>query len=164
MSKFIFFWKETEFPYGIFSQWAISKFEVNGKVYSCAEQYMMAEKARLFQDKEIEEQIMSATTPNQFKNLGRKVKNFNQEIWDQKAYDIVVRGNYEKFRQNEHLLKALKSTQSKVLVEASPYDKIWGIGMESNDLRAKCPEHWDGQNLLGKALMDVRNEFLYIMF
>ena len=164
MTDFIFFWKDTERPYGVFSQWAISKFVIDDKVYSCAEQYMMAEKARLFKDTEIENKIMSATTPTQFKQLGRKVKNFNQEVWDKNAYDIVVRGNYEKFKQNEYLLNILKSTESKVLVEASPYDKIWGIGMKADDYRAKYPRYWNGKNLLGKALVDVRSEFNYIMF
>ena len=159
MNKFIFFWKEKEKPYGVFSQWAISKFEVNGKVYSCAEQYMMAEKARLFNDTETEDKIMFEIIPERIKYLGRKVKNFNQEIWDKNAYDIVVRGNYEKFRQNKYLLKILKSTQSKILVEASPYDKIWGIGMKADDFRALDSRYWEGQNLLGKVLMDVRNEF-----
>ena len=164
MNDFIFFWKSAEKPYGVFSQLAICKFEIDGKVYSCSEQYMMAEKARLFKDTETENKIMSAITPAHLKNLGQKVKNFNQEIWDKNAYDIVVKGNYEKFKQNKYLQNILLSTESKVLVEASPYDEIWGIGMEANDYRAMHPKYWNGKNLLGKALVDVRNEFNYIMF
>ena len=119
---------------------------------------MMAEKAKLFNDSEIEEQIMLSESPKDIKSLGRKVKNFDQEIWNKNAYDIVVKGNYEKFKQNEHLLDILKSTESCVLVEASPYDKIWGIGLKSTDSRAKDPNQWKGKNLLGKALMDVRSK------
>ena len=158
MLALLFFWEKTEEPYGVLSQWFNSEFIIDDVKYSCAEQFMMAEKAKLFYDSEIEKQIMLSESPKDIKSLGRKVKNFDQEIWNKNAYDIVVKGNYEKFKQNEHLLDILKSTESCVLVEASPYDKIWGIGLKSTDSRAKDPNQWKGKNLLGKALMDVRSK------
>jgi ribA/ribD-fused uncharacterized protein len=122
------------------------------------EQYMMAEKARLFGDTEIEEKIMNCNNPNEIKGLGRKVRGFDEEIWNKVKYSIVVNGNYDKFMQNEKLKAYLLSTEDKILVEASPYDNVWGIQMSENDEDIKNPELWRGENLLGFALMEVRNE------
>jgi ribA/ribD-fused uncharacterized protein len=118
----------------------------------------MAGKARLFNDHEILEQILKAETPNQAKSLGRKVRNFDPKIWNENKYEIVKQGNFLKFSQNEKFKEFLLSTDDTILVEASPYDKIWGIGMLETNAKAKDPTQWNGENLLGFALMEVRDE------
>ena len=101
--------------------------------------------------------MLTASTPKQAKALGRKVKGFNEDVWAANCREIVTRGNVEKFRQNELPLGFLLSTAGTVLVEASHYDRIWGIGMRQDDPRAMDPSDWQGSNLLGFALMDVRS-------
>lgn len=159
--KFLFFWGHTvkdEITKSCFSQWFTGKFEENGIVYKTAEHYMMAGKARLFNDAEILGKILQASTPNQVKALGRKVKNFDPNVWNEHKYEIVKQGNLLKFSQNNKYKDFLLSTGDKILVEASPYDTIWGIGMLETDSRAENPLLWDGKNLLGFALMEVRDE------
>lgn len=159
--KFLFFWGHTvkdEITKSCFSQWFTGKFEENGIVYKTAEHYMMAGKARLFNDPEILEKIVQASTPNQVKALGRKVKNFDPKVWNEHKYEIVKQGNLLKFSQNQKYKDFLLSTNDKILVEASPYDTIWGIGMLETDSRAENPLLWNGENLLGFALMEVRDE------
>ncbi len=159
--KFLFFWGHTAkdiVTKSCFSQWFPGKFEENGITYKTAEHYMMAGKARLFNDPETEEEILKANTPNQAKSLGRKVKNFDPKIWDTHKYEIVTQGNLLKFSQNQKFKEFLLSTGDKTLVEASPYDRIWGIGMLETDNRAENPLLWNGENLLGFALMEVRDE------
>jgi len=158
--KFLFFWGHSakdEITKSCFSQWFPFKFEENGISYKTAEHYMMAGKAKLFNDEEILEKILNAGSPNQAKSLGRKVKNFDAKIWDDHKYEIVKQGNLLKFSQNEKFKEFLLSTNNKILVEASPYDKIWGIGMLESDSRAENPLLWNGENLLGFALMEVRD-------
>ena len=121
---------------------------------------MMAEKARLFNDKEVEEKIMECEYPKKIKALGRTVKNFNEDIWNDNKYDIVLRGNYAKFSQNEELKKFIINTKNRVLVEASPYDSIWGIKMSYEDNNIENPHCWQGKNLLGFALMEVRDKLI----
>lgn len=159
--NFLFFWGHTvkdEITKACFSQWFPFEFEENGIVYRTAEHYMMAGKAKLFNDQEVLEQILQAETPNQAKSLGRKVKNFDPNIWDEHKYEIVKQGNLLKFSQNEKFKEFLLSTNDKILVEASPYDKIWGIGMLESNPKAEHPSQWNGENLLGFALMEVRDE------
>lgn len=159
--KFLFFWGHTlkeEITKACFSQWFICEFEENGIIYKTAEHYMMAEKARLCNDNEIIEEILNAETPNEAKSLGRKVKNFDPQLWDEHKYYIVKKGNFLKFSQNQKLKEFILSTNDDVLVEASPYDRIWGIGVLETDPKAKNPEQWNGENLLGFALMEVRDE------
>ncbi|SDI68392.1 NADAR family protein [Chryseobacterium jejuense] len=159
--KFLFFWGHTvkdEITKSCFSQWFTGKFEEDGIVYKTAEHYMMAGKARLFNDAEILEKIVQAPTPNQVKALGRKVKNFDPKVWNEHKYEIVKQGNLLKFSQNNKYKDFLLSTGDKILVEASPYDTIWGIGMLETDSRAENPLLWNGENLLGFALMEVRDE------
>lgn len=159
--KFLFFWGHTvkdEITKSCFSQWFTGKFEENGIVYKTAEHYMMAGKARLFNDAEILEKILQASTPNQVKALGKKVKNFDPNVWNEHKYEIVKQGNLLKFSQNNKYKDFLLSTGDKILVEASPYDTIWGIGMLETDPRAENPLLWNGENLLGFALMEVRDE------
>jgi len=158
--KFLLFWghqKSEQISKSCLSQWYESKFEVNGIKYHTAEHYMMAEKALLFEDKQIYEQIINSAKPGKVKELGRRVRNFNQGIWEENRFEIVVRGNFYKFRQNKELSRFLKNTNDRVLVEASPVDGIWGIGLAQNDENAKIPYFWNGLNLLGYALMETRD-------
>ena len=119
---------------------------------------MMAGKAELFGDQEIREQILKCSDPKQIKTLGRKVRNFDQVVWDKFKYAIVLNGNWCKFSQNRPLREFLLSTGDSVLVEASPYDNIWGIRLSASSPDAQNPLKWRGQNLLGFALMEVRDE------
>lgn len=158
--ELLFFWghtKKDEMTKACFSQWFPAQFEENKVIYTTAEHYMMAEKARLFNDDEVLEKILTAEAPNNAKSLGRKVKNFDMEIWDQHKYEIVKKGNFLKFSQNEALKEFLLSTDNKIIVEASPYDAIWGIGMLETDPDVQNPLLWKGENLLGFALMEIRD-------
>lgn len=118
---------------------------------------MMAGKARLFKDQGILEQILIAKHPDQAKKLGRKVRNFDQKTWEANRYAIVLEGNVAKFEQNEALQTYLKNTKDSIMVEASPYDKIWGIGMKKDNPKAQNMDTWNGLNLLGFVLMEVRD-------
>ena len=152
-AEFVMFWK----PPNPFGQWTISPFEIDGLNYVCAEQYMMAEKARLFGDYEISQQIMATESPREQKKLGKKVSGFKDEVWNAERSNIVVRGNIAKFSQNELLREKLLETGELRMVEASPLDKIWGIGLAANDPKAYDPNSWRGLNLLGNALEKVRD-------
>jgi len=136
----------------------MSSFKVDGIEYKSAEHFMMAKKAELFEDFEIMNQIIKANSPADVKKLGREVKNYNDAIWLENRYEIVKTGNFYKFSQNPELQKFLSSTGEKVLVEASPVDAIWGIGLASDHKNANNPKEWKGLNLLGFALMEVRDE------
>ncbi|MGK0291262.1 MAG: ribA/ribD-fused uncharacterized protein [bacterium] len=159
--KYVFFWGHTP-PHdrstnkSCFSQWFEASFEVDGIFYRTAEHFMMAKKAELFNDQENLQKILNAKHPKAAKRLGRKVKDFSAEIWDQNCFDFVVQGNLAKFSQNKQLKDFLLSTKNRVLVEASSYDKIWGIGLQEDHPHAESPEKWQGLNLLGFALMKVR--------
>ena len=118
---------------------------------------MMAEKARLFNDEKSLEKIVNAKSPAEAKKLGRKIVNFDQQSWENARYQIVVKGNYFKFTQNKELENYLLSTKKRVIVEASPVDPIWGIGLDSKSEFAIIPSIWRGLNLLGFALMEVRD-------
>nr|WP_244895202.1 NADAR family protein [Gilliamella apis] len=109
-----------------FSQWYPSRFEIDNIYYPTAEHYMMAEKARLFGDKQILSKILTANSPGLAKALGRQVKGFIPKIWDEHCFNIVINGNYAKFSQNSKLTDFILSTKQRILVEASPVDKIWG--------------------------------------
>lgn len=161
--KFLFFWghqksKDGTITKTCFSQWWISPFVVNEVVYKTAEHWMMAKKAELFNDLEMLEAIIAVKSPAEAKALGRNVKNFDATVWDEKRYEIVVEGNFHKFSQNEELKDFLLNTGSRTLVEASPVDKIWGIGLSADDVKAENPLRWNGLNLLGFALMEVRDQ------
>lgn len=162
--KYIYFWGHQPTHDGsisktCFSQWWLADFKVDEIIYPSAEHWMMAEKARLFNDEEILAKILKAQTPGEAKKLGRKVRNFQQDIWTSKCYKIVVEGNIHKFGQNPALKHFLLNTQDRILVEASPYDAIWGIGMHKNDKNINDPGKWLGSNLLGFALMETRDHF-----
>ncbi|MFG6368911.1 MAG: NADAR family protein [Lachnospiraceae bacterium] len=142
---------------GCLSQWYPSSFFSIVTTYCCMEQYMMAYKAELFGDNEIKNQILSCRDPKKIKALGQKVRNFDEVVWGKIKYSIVLNGNYMKFSQNPKLKDFLLKTGDKILVEASPYDNIWGIKMEESNQFAQNPLKWRGQNLLGFALMEVRD-------
>lgn len=139
------------------SQWYASPFEMNDVKYSCAEQYMMAEKARLFGDDEALDSIFKAYHPNQMKLIGKKVKNFNEEVWSREKIKIVKIGNMAKFSQNPKLKRYLLGTGSKILVKTNRYDSIWGIGLAKDDDDIENPLKWKGKNLLGFILMNIRD-------
>ncbi|MEZ4381608.1 MAG: NADAR family protein [Nannocystaceae bacterium] len=148
----VLFWQ----PPGIYGQWTRSDFTVDGVDYMCGEQFMMAEKARLFGDAEVRAQILATESPREHKALGRKVRGFDQGTWERARLDIVVRGNTAKFTQDDALRAALVATGDKIMVEASPLDRIWGVGLRADDPRVHDPQQWRGLNLLGEALMQVR--------
>ena len=152
--KFTFFWR------GPFSQWTSSPFEVDGIWFNCAEQFMMAEKARLFSDTDTLVKIMAATSPKEQKRLGREVQGFDKEKWDAQAREIVYRGNYAKYKQNDDLRAELFATAGTTLVEASPVDKIWGIGLAADDDDAQDRSTWRGLNWLGEVLTKVRDDLM----
>lgn len=141
-----------------FSQWWQSEFTYRDQVFSCMEQVMMASKARLFGDEEIYRQIMQSNDPAKIKKLGRQVKGFDDAVWDRHKFNCILMGNYCKFAANPELRAYLLSTGDEILVEASPYDRIWGIGLAAEDARVTDPAQWLGENLLGFALMQVRDE------
>lgn len=143
-----------------FSQWYRCRFVVDGQAYNCAEQYMMHGKAVLFGDDEMARKILEADHPRTQKALGRKVKNFDAAVWEREHLRIVKDGNRAKFTQNADLLEKLLATKGTTLVEASPYDRIWGIGLGADNPRAKDPAQWRGKNLLGQILTELRDELL----
>lgn len=159
--SFLFFYGGRAIPGRItdtcLSQWYPCRFQSGSSIFCSAEQFMMATKALLFSDIETWERIMQSIEPGVAKKLGREVRNFNKEVWDNHKFDIVVRGNYRKFSQNEELKEFLLSTGDRILVEASPFDRVWGIGLGQSDNRKYRPEQWRGENLLGFALMEVRD-------
>jgi ribA/ribD-fused uncharacterized protein len=139
-----------------FSQWYPTRFEVDAVAYASAEHFMMAEKARLFDDAATRAKILAAPTPDDAKRLGRQVANYDDARWAARRFDAVVRGNLAKFAADDALRRFLLGTASRVLVEASPIDTVWGIGLAAEDPRAADPAQWQGLNLLGFALMVVR--------
>jgi ribA/ribD-fused uncharacterized protein len=160
--KYIFFWGHRPRKDGIigescFSQWWISEFVVDKVTYKTAEHWMMAEKARLFKDEIQLERILKSKTAAEAKKIGRDIANFKFELWDSHKYQIVVNGNYHKFSQNPDLKNFLVKTNDRIIVEASPVDNIWGIGMDKDDKDILNPTNWRGENLLGFAIMEVRD-------
>ena len=156
MSEYTFFFTEAS-P---FSQWYRCAFRVGENTFMCAEQFMMHGKAILFADAEIAAKILAADHPKTHKALGRKVRNFDDATWKRERERIVLEGSRAKFTQNADLKDKLLATRGTTLVEASPYDRIWGIGLSAKDPRALDPKQWRGQNLLGKILTQLREELL----
>jgi ribA/ribD-fused uncharacterized protein len=159
--KFHFFWN------GVFSQWHPSEFviESGNKVgnydygsitFNCAEQYMMFKKAALFGDKHAASLILQATDPKVQKKLGREVQNFDVAVWEQECGKIVYDGNYAKFTQNPSLYRELMNTGNAILVEASPYDTVWGIGLDEATAKVTPVNEWKGTNWLGEVLTQLK--------
>lgn len=151
---FIFFWG------GTYSQWMPSKFKIDGVEYNCAEQYMMAKKALLFGDYEVLAKIMATSDPREQKALGKLVKGFDKKVWETYCRDYVYDGNYAKFTQNPEMQRELLATGNKEIVEASPEDTIWGIGLHETNPLAWEKATWKGTNWLGEAIMAVRETLL----
>lgn len=161
--KYLFFWGHTPSRDGsigpsCLSQWWPSPFVVDGVRYATAEHWMMAGKARLFGDAEAERQALDAGSPAAAKRAGRLVRGFDEAIWQRERSAIVRAGSVHKFGQNAELRDFLLATGDRVLVEASPLDRVWGIGLAADDERAQDPALWRGLNLLGFALMEAREE------
>jgi ribA/ribD-fused uncharacterized protein len=160
--EYVLFWGPQESGSTIskscFSQWYDSAFEDNGIKFPTAEHYVMYQKAKLFGDHEACEKVLLAGTPREAKAIGRVVKGFKRELWEDKRIEIVVNGNLAKFSQNRELCNFLIDTGNRVLVEASPHDPIWGIGLAQDDPASENPNDWKGLNLLGFALMEVRDQ------
>ncbi|WP_339312431.1 NADAR family protein [Paenibacillus sp. FSL k6-2145] len=154
MEKFTFFWR-TESP---FSQWHPADFTVNGVHYTSAEQYMMHQKALLFGDQTIADKILKASSASVQKKLGRQVAGFDRTLWEAECQRIVCEGNWAKFTQNEELLTALRATRGTTLVEASPDDRIWGVGLAEEDRRIRNRRTWRGTNWLGEILTRLRED------
>ena len=152
--RFTFFWD------GPFSQWHRSPFMLDSARYLAAEQYMMAAKARLFGDDERLSRIMAAEEPSDQKALGRSVRGFDRRAWQKVARDIVYRGNRAKFSTHRDLLALLLATEGTTLVEASPFDTIWGIGLAEDDPLASDRSAWRGMNWLGETLTRLRGDLL----
>ena len=159
--KYLHFWGHRPRPDGgigasCLSQWWPSPFVVDGSRYATAEHWMMAGKARLFGDERARERVLAAAHPAAAKKAGRLVRDFDEAIWERERFRIVVEGSVHKFAADEALRAFLLGTGERVLVEASPVDRVWGIGLAANDEAAAEPERWRGLNLLGFALMEAR--------
>ncbi|MCC3152685.1 NADAR family protein [Hymenobacter sp. BT770] len=161
--KYLFFWGHQPSKDGVitkscFSQWWMADFTIANTCYPSTEHWMMAEKARLFNDEATLARILAANSPAEAKKLGREIGGFEPEVWEAHKYEIVKIGNLHKFSQNPELLQFLLATNDRVLVEASPVDTIWGIGLGADSPDAEYPSNWQGPNLLGFALMEVRDQ------
>ena len=164
---YLYFWGHTPPKNGAINQsclshWYSSPFEIDGIIYPTAEHWLMASKARLFSDEVTLQKILEAPDPKSVKDLGRAVTSFDAVRWESSCPELAIQGNLSKFAQNQPLRDYLLATGDKVLVEASPVDRIWGIGLSANDERARNPHLWDGHNLLGFVLMEVRNRLIDI--
>jgi len=155
---FVFFWNPDSTLKSCLSQWTKSDFKIGINKYNSSEQYMMAEKARVFDDPENKKNIMDLDDPFEMKRLGRKIKNFDGEEWNKVKYSIVLNGNYYKFSQNKEMRDFLIATGDTILVEASPEDTIWGVGLDESNEDIYDLNKWEGKNLLGFALMELRDE------
>lgn len=161
--KYLMFWGHQPLPTGqagkgCLSQWWPSAFTVDGETYASAEHFMMAGKALLFGDAETADRIRAAPHPRAAKALGRQVRGFDEQRWAEQRFDLVVTGNLAKFGQHAQLRDFLFATGSRVIVEASPLDQVWGTGLAADHEHATSPELWPGLNLLGFALMEVRHQ------
>ncbi|MFC9844529.1 NADAR family protein [Streptomyces sp. NPDC060223] len=159
--KYLHFWGHRPRPDGqvsasCLSQWWPSPFTVDGVAYATAEHWMMARKARLFEDPEAERRAVDATSPAAAKKAGRLVRGFDDAVWERERFAIVAEGSVHKFAAHPGLRAFLLGTGERVLVEASPMDRVWGIGLTADDERAADPGRWRGLNLLGFALMEAR--------
>jgi len=160
--EFVFFYGSHPSPDGritesCLSQWWEAPFTVDGVKYHTAEHYFMASKAALFGDHDILARILASPHPLQAKTLGRQISGFNEDIWLRHRMGFTVTGNHAKFSQDSALCDYLLSTGDLVLVEASPEDAIWGIARSAQDPASLDPRQWRGLNLLGFALMEVRD-------
>lgn len=148
--KYVFFWGSE------FSNWYDCHVTYNGMHFFNSEQAFMWKKAVFFDDTKTAIEIAHTSSPAKAKRLGRKVQNFDAQKWSEVCFPIMVEVNFAKYQQNPGLKATLLSTGDKEIVEASPYDSIWGIGLHWEDDRVLNKDEWKGLNLLGRALMEVR--------
>lgn len=153
--QFTFFWKSK------LSQWTHSPFTLGGVTFTHAEQYMMYAKAMLFGDREAADRILAADHPRDQQAIGRTVQGFDEAVWVLFREGVVFAGNLARFRQNAEQRELLFATRGTTLVEASPHDRVWGIGLAADDPRALDRSQWLGLNLLGEALTRVREVLLW---
>lgn len=144
----------------VLSQWWPASFTIDGVTYTDAEAFLMASKARLFGDEEALAKILQAEHPAEAKNFGRRVVDFDESVWVANRFGLAMKANAAKFAQNPALAMYLSSTRGRVLVEASPRDLIWGVGLSPTSRDLERPSAWRGENLLGFALMAVRDTVL----
>lgn len=144
---------------GAFSNWYPSPMIIDNLPFANSEQAFMWYKAITFDDLETADKVLSATDPRKAKALGRSVSNYSDSVWNKLRYNIMVDILKHKFAQNQDYMVELMATGNKVIVEASPTDTIWGIGLSQYDPDRFDEFKWKGSNLLGKALMDVRTHF-----
>ncbi len=152
---FTFFWKHR------LSQWHRAPFAVGSVTFTHAEQYMMYAKALLFGDRDAAARILAAETPREQQEIGRGVRGFDESVWVLFREGVVFAGNYARFSQNPDQRELLFATRGTTLVEASPHDRVWGIGLAADDPRAQDRSQWLGLNLLGEALTRVREALLW---
>lgn len=145
---------------GYLSNWYLSKFTVDGIVFSSVEQYMMYNKAIVFNDLDTAQEIMNTDDVSVIKKLGRSVQGYDDTVWSNVRYNIVLKGVYHKFTQNEVLYSRLIATRGKILAECAVHDRVWGIGLSMKDHNRYSLSKWRGQNLLGGALMQVRENLI----
>ncbi len=155
--EYFYFWDQKNKDAACFSQWYPISFQIDQIVYQSAEQYMMSQKATLFGDEGALQKILASESPREIKAIGRIIQNFDQKMWEQHRLSIVYNANLAKFSQNAELKKILLATNQKILVEASPVDFIWGVGLHETDPTIQDPCKWKGLNLLGFTLMKVRD-------
>lgn len=140
-----------------YSNFYKSSFILNGITFNCSEQAFMYCKAMLFNDQEMADKILNSSNPVECKRLGRKVKNFNGDVWNEKKEGYMKSILYSKFINNPKLKEMLLSTGDKIIVECSPYDNEWGCGLGVDDFfNQNC--NMNGHNKLGFALMAVREK------
>ncbi|WP_020659475.1 NADAR family protein [Amycolatopsis benzoatilytica] len=160
-TEFLFFWghqpeRDGRVGQGCLSQWWPAPFVLDCRTFATAEHYMMWRKALLFGDEATAGQILAAGHPQQAKEFGRGVPGFDQGRWEERREEIVLTGSIAKFGQHPELRRFLLNTGQRVLVEASPVDPVWGIGLAADDPAVEDPARWRGLNLLGFALMRAR--------
>lgn len=148
----VYFWR------GIYSNWYLCQFidPISGRTFSSTEQAFMYYKAKTFGDDARAELVMQALTPKEAKDIGREVAGYDEKTWSNIRMSVMIHVNYLKFDQNHDIFTELMATEDKILVEASPYDLIWGVGLGEEDSLILDQNNWRGANLLGKALMQVR--------
>lgn len=157
--KFVIFFHEYD-ENGVCSNWYKSYFTIDGIKFNCVEQYMMYQKAMLFNNKSLAKEILAEVSPKNMKAYGRKVRGFDSSIWNRHKYNIVLTGVYNKFNQNEDLKQWLLETDTDYFVEASPFDEIWGIRLSPTDIRCLDTSKWRGENLLGKAILEAKQKIM----
>ncbi|SAK83422.1 Swarming motility protein YbiA [Caballeronia arationis] len=142
----------------ILSHWHRCEFTYMSLTFNHVEKFMMYAKANMFKDIETRDRILKTDTPMACKKLGRQVKGFDPAVWDKYKYRIILVGNREKYKQNPGLGRFLLDTDPNILVEGNPYDRIYGVGLHKDDPAIGDPANWRGENLCGRAIMEVREE------